>query len=200
MKMIRPFLLMLSLASIAAAQSFDDGASRFVLGGGGGLFRINHDDFAPIYDSRSGIIPNGHALLKIKTPYNIVVKYRQFEKEHTRVIDASQVLLKWEQRFVNVGLRYVSYSERRFTQFFGFGLSLMNIKESGPLAVASPNGGTREATGFYLELGVDYRFIQRAALFLEIEISSAGVEGKSAFEGTSVGGYYIGAGVHAFLF
>lgn len=191
---------MLCFASIVAAQGFDDGVSRFILGGGSGLFRINHDDFAPIYDGRSGFIPSGHALLKIKAPYNVVVKYRQFEKENTRMIDASQALLKWEQRFVNVGLRYVTYGERRFTQFFGFGVSLMNIKESGPLAVASPNGGTREATGFYLELGADYRFMQRAALFLEIEISSAGVEGKSAFEGTSVGGYYIGAGLNAFLF
>lgn len=198
--MIRPFLLMLGLASSAAAQGFDDGVSRFVLGGGGGLFRINHDDFSPVYDSRTGFIPGGHALIKIKAPYNIVVKYRRFDKENLRILNDDQLLLKWEQRFVNVGLRYVSYSERRFTQFFGFGVSLMNIKESGPLAVASPNGGAREATGFYLELGVDYRFIQHAALFLEIEISSAGVEGKSAFEGTSVGGYYIGTGLQAFLF
>jgi hypothetical protein len=193
-------LLSFCTAATAAAQGFDDTVSRFMIGGGGGIFRISHDDFSSVYDGRTGFIPGGHALVKIKAPYNLIVKYRRFDKENLRVLNEDQLLLQWEQRFVNIGLRYVSYNERRFTQFFGFGVSWMNIKESGPLAVTSPNGGTREATGFYLELGADYRFVQRATLFFEIEISSAGVEGKSAFEGTSVGGYYFGLGLNAFLF
>lgn len=193
-------LLLFATTTIVSAQSFDDNVSRFILGGGGGIFRINHDDFSPVYAGRSGLIPGGHALVKIKAPYNLVVKYRRFEKEKLRDVNNEQLLLTWEQRFVNVGLRYATYTERRFTQFFGFGVSLIDIKESGPLAVASPNGGTRHATGFYLELGGDYRFMQRAALFLEIELSSAGIEGKGGFEGTSVGGYYFGAGLNIFLF
>ncbi len=191
---------MLATASAALAQNYDTDISRFIIGGGGGIFRISHDDFSPIYDSRSGFIPSAQAVVKIKAPYNIVVKYRRFDKENLRVINDDKLVLKWQQRFVNVGLRYVSYGERRFTQYFGFGASLMEIEESGPLALASPNGGTRDATGFYLELGGDYRFVQRAALIFEIEISSAGIEGKGAFEGTSVGGYYIGTGLNLFLF
>lgn len=193
-------LLLFASATIVSAQGLDDNVSRLILGGGGGVFRINHDDFSPIYASRSGLIPSAYALIKIKAPYNIVVKYRRFEKEKLRVINNDQARLTWEQRFVNFGLRYTSYTERRFTQFFGFGVSLMNIEESGPLAVASPNGGTRDATGFYLELGGDYRIVQRAGLFFEIELSSAGIEGKGGFEGTSVGGYYFGAGLNIFLF
>jgi len=193
-------LLVLNTAAIVSAQDYDNNVSRFIVGGGGGIFRISHDDFSSVYDGRAGFIPGGHALVKIKAPYNVIVKYRQFDKENLRVFNDDQLLLKWEQRFVNIGLRYATYGERRFTQFFGFGVALMNIKETGPLAVASPNGGARDATGFYLELGTDYRFVQRAALFFEIEISSAGVEGKSAFEGTSVGGYYIGVGMNVFLF
>ena len=191
---------MLVTASAAFAQNFDNDVSRLIVGGGGGIFRISHDDFSPIYDDRSGFIPSAQALVKIKAPYNVVVKYRQFEKENVRVINDDQLVLKWQQRFVNVGLRYMSYGERRFTQYFGFGASLMKIEESGPLALASSSGGTRDATGFYIELGGDYRFMQRAALFFELEISSAGIEGKGAFEGTSVGGYFFGMGLNLFLF
>ncbi|MEK7728268.1 MAG: hypothetical protein AAB354_07615, partial [candidate division KSB1 bacterium] len=105
-------LLLFGMATIVSAQRFDGNVSRFIAGGGGGIFRINHDDFSPVYDSRSGFIPAAHALVKIKAPYNVIVKYRRFDKENLRVFNDEQLLLKWEQRFVNVGLRYVSYSER----------------------------------------------------------------------------------------
>jgi len=192
-------MALLMTAPLVSAQDFDGEISRVIVGGSGGFFRISHDDFSGVYDSRSSFIPSGHALLQIKAPYNVIAKYRRFEKDRTAIIDNVATNLQWEQSFLNLGLRYVSYSERKFTQFFGFGVSLMNIQESGPLSVVTDNGGKRDATGFYIEVGTDYRFIRRAAFFFEIEISSAGVEGKSAFEGTSVGGYYLALGMNLFL-
>ncbi|NUO81809.1 hypothetical protein HUU05_17195 [candidate division KSB1 bacterium] len=191
------FLLL--TASLLSAQDFDDSVSRLIVGGSAGVFRISHDDFKGVYGSRSAFLPSGHALLKIKAPYNLIAKYRRFEKNATATINDMATDLQWQQRFLNLGLRYVAYGERRFTQFFGFGVSLMNIEESGPRSVVTTAGGKRDATGFYLEVGTDYRFMQRAAIFFEVEISSAGVEGKSAFEGTSVGGYYLALGMNLFV-
>lgn len=198
-KSLRSFVLVLLAAGAASAQYLDEGVSRLIVGGSGGFFRISHDDFTGVYEKRSAFIPSGHAVLKIKAPYNVIAKYRRFDKTNVVTLNNAATEASWEQRFVNVGLRYVTYNERRFTQFFGFGVALIKIEESGPRSVVTPSGGTRDATGFYLEVGTDYRFIKRAAIFFEIEISSAGVEGKSAFEGTSVGGYYLALGMNLFV-
>ncbi len=193
-------LAALAFSSLASAQFSDRPVDRLILSGSAAVFRINHDDFSRIYDSRSGLALGGAATLKIRAPYNLVVKYRQFEKENSVTITGNSSKLKWQERWINVGVRYLSYSDAKTTSFFGFGFAFFDVEESGPLTLFREEDGQREANGFFLEVGFDYRLVKRAGFFVEVEITSASVGGGAGFEGSSVGGYLLGAGLNLFLF
>lgn len=190
----------LAFSSLAFAQFGDRPVDRLILSGSAAVFRINHDDFSRIYDSRSGLALGAAATLKIRAPYNVVVKYHQFEREHPITIANEVYNLNWRERWVNVGIRYLSYSDAKTTSFFGFGFAFFDVEESGPLTLFREEDGRREANGFFLDVGFDYRFVKRAGFFVEVEITSASVGGGAGFEGSSVGGYLLGAGLNLFLF
>lgn len=191
----------LALSSLASAQFGDEPIDRFILSGSTGVFRINHNDFSTIYDGRSGLALGAAATLKIRSPYNVIVKYRQFEKDGPpTVIGGSEIEYPhWRERWINVGVRYLSYSEAKVTSFFGFGFAFFNVEEKGLVRLFRAEDNKRDANGFFLDVGFDYRFNKYAGFFLEVEITSASVGGGAGFEGSSVGGYLLGAGLNLFV-
>jgi hypothetical protein len=188
-------------ALLASAQSFTGGHDRLIIGGNAGRFRISYEGFSRIYDGRSGMAPGATVLVKIRPPYYVAVKYHQFEKA-AEVIDNNTVVdtRKWEERWYNLGVRYVSYGERRMVNHVGFGFAFFKIDESGPGSVFGPQPGKRDASGFFLDAGLEYRFLKYLSIGVELEITSAGLEGKSGFEGSSVGGYLVSLGLNWFVF
>jgi hypothetical protein len=170
---------------------------KFIVGGSAGFFRISYDDFPALYDGRAGLNYGGQALLKIFAPYFAVAKLNFFEKDGT--VDSTGDAVSWRQRGVNLGVRYISYRERKLVSYFGFGFVFFNINESGPASLFGDTGGTRTATGLFLGGGLEFRFVPRASVFMDVEVSSAGLKGKSGFQGNSVGGFSIGLGMNVFV-
>jgi hypothetical protein len=194
------FVLMLSTA-VASAQNIRESRERLIVSGNAGNFRISFDGFKELYGARNGLTVGAAAIVKIYTPYYAIVKYRQFDKDNEVLQGGISRQQKWEERWYNIGVRYLSYGERKVTSFFGFGFSFFNINESGPLSVfgISREPGKRDASGFFLDGGLEYRFSRYASFYFEIEVTSAGIEGKSGFEGSSVGGFLIGGGINVFV-
>lgn len=197
--MQKSLLLMLLVPLMASAQSFaPNGPEKLIVGGSGGIFRIAYDEFTNIYDGRTAFTYGGQALFKVFAPYFVVAQLNIFEKDGT--IDSTGAAVNWRQRGINLGVRYVGYRERKLVSYFGFGFVFFNIKEDGPISLFGGSGGTRNATGLFLDGGLEYRFVPRASIFLDVQVSSAGLKGKSGFQGNSVGGFSIGLGVNAFIF
>ena len=186
------------------AQTFNYKAPpRLVLGGSLGRFRISYDDFDKIYDSRWDNAFGGFATYMVSAPYNVVVKYRNFSRtDQFTTTDNRKLALEWDEKWYNVGLRYAVLSRRGFSNYFGFGFTFMKIEEAGEYSVFSQEdlGKERDAGGFFIEFGLHYSLMEYLSLFSELEITSAGLEGKSGFEGNSVGGYYVGVGASLLLF
>jgi hypothetical protein len=186
----------------ASAQRYrDDGRDRLIIGGDAGIFRVSYDGFTQVYDKRSGATLGGTGLLKIRVPYYLAVKYRHFEKDGSAAVNNVLQPQSWKENWYTAGVRYLSYGERKLLSYFGFGFAFFNIKETGTRSVfAGRAPGKRSASGFFLDGGLEYRFSKYASLNFEIEVTSAGLEGKSGFEGSSVGGYLFGIGTKLFVF
>jgi len=192
-------LLALLLPAMVGAQPLPGSSpEKFIIGGSSGIFRIAYDDFPGLYDGRAGFIYGGQALLKVFAPYFAVAKLNVFKKDGT--IDSTGAAVNWRQRGISIGVRYVGYRERKLVSYLGFGFVFFNIKEDGAASLFGGQAGSRNATGLFLNGGLEYRFAPRASVFLDVEVSSAGLKGKSGFQGNSVGGFSIGLGVNAFIF
>lgn len=177
--------------------------NRFSIGGDLGLFRISHEDFSKVYGGRLGITWSGRAFIRVSTPYNIIFKYRQFSKSNDYQENGTTLPLEWHQKFYNVGVRYMAASREGMTNYFSFGFTFISIEEKGGRSIfISGNEAEREKSpsGFFLDIGLEYRLRPRFSLITELEISSAGLEGKSSFEGSSVGGFYFAVGLAYFIF
>jgi hypothetical protein len=191
---------MLSLSTVvASAQNFTAGNDRLIIGGSAGIFRISYDGFNRLYGGRSGLTLGAAAMAKVYAPYYAMLKYRQFEKDGTVNVDSASRSQQWKENWYNVGVRYHSFSERKVSSYFGFGFAFFNIEETGPFSIFGQKPGKRNASGFFLDGGFEYRFINRASFYFEIEVTSAGIKGKSGFEGSSVGGFLVGLGVNVFI-
>jgi hypothetical protein len=200
---MRAKILMISCllwATVAPAQNFTGGRDRLIVGGHASVFRISYDGFSRIYGERSGLVLGATGLVKIRPPYYATVKYHQFDKETNVTNNNVLQRQKWEESWYNLGVRYVSYGERRLVNHFGFGFAFFNINEIGPLSVFGRPPGKVNASGFFLDGGMEYRFIKYASLAFEIEITSAGIQGKSGFEGSSVGGFLFSLGLNLFVY
>ncbi len=183
-------------ATATSAQNFTGGRDRLIVGGHASVFRISYDGFSRIYGERSGLVLGATGLVKIRPPYYATVKYHQFDKETTVSINDVPLRQKWEENWYNLGVRYVSYGERRLVNHFGFGFAFFKINEIGPVSVFGRPPGKINASGFFLDGGMEYRFIKYASFAFEIEITSAGIQGKSGFEGSSVGGFLFSLGLN----
>jgi len=194
----RWLLILLAPVAVSAQVSLLS-PEKLIVGGNVGVFRISFDDFSRLYEHRSGLSYGGQVLFKVFSPYYFKGKLTSFEKDAAPQLQTAGPSGSWHQRGVNLGVRYVSYRERRLISYLGFGFVFIKIKEKGTTSVFGGVPKNRSATGLYLDGGLEYRFISRASLFLEIELSSAGLKGKSGFQGNSVGGMYLGVGMNVFV-
>ena len=194
-------ILSTSMMSTPAHAQFFDGTRdmpRLMLGGSVGNFRVSYEDFKKIFGDRSGGSNGDFASFLISVPYNVIVKYREFKKTGTYSSQNTDYSLDWNQRIINVGLRYFRPGKRGFSNHLGFGFSFMKIEENGDYSLfSSENRGPQKnnAGGFFLDFGLHYGLNRYVDIFTELELSSAGIEGKSGFEGNSVGGYYFSVGL-----
>jgi hypothetical protein len=189
--------LLLWTATASAQRYGDEGRDRLIIGGNAGIFRISYNDFTQVYDKRSGLTLGGTGLLRIRVPYYLAVKYRHFEKNGSVAAQPQN----WKENWYTAGVRYLAYGERKVISYFGFGFAFFNIKETGTTSVFVGRApGKHSASGFFLDGGLEYRFSKFASLDFEIEVTSAGLEGKSGFEGSSVGGYLFSVGTKLFVF
>jgi hypothetical protein len=187
------------LSTIAFGQGLAvDGPEKLIVGGGAGIFRISYDDFSELYNGRSGLAYNGQVLYKVLAPYYAVARIGVFGKDGH--VDSTGSEISWRQRGISIGVRYISYRERKLVSYLGFGFVFYDIKEEGAVSLFGNTDGSRDATGLFLDGGLEYRFVQRASIFFDVEVSSAGIEGKSGFQGNSVGGFTIGMGMNFFIF
>jgi len=174
------------------------------LGAEMGLFRISLNRFEYLYESRYGSVPGAHAGFHIFSAYYVTGKFRHFEKggkagTHPETgKDLRQA--KWSEDWFTLGLRIHPYSERKWNSYYGFGYSFYYVQEEAGLSLYDTVSTKKTGGGFYLELGIERNFARRAALFVEFEIASGGIGGRSGLEGQSIGGYNFSAGFTVWLF
>lgn len=191
-------LVALSLPlAVSGQEPLSDGPEKLIVGGSAGIFRISYDDFPELYDGRSGFTYSGQALYKVFAPYYVVAQLNSFKKDGD--LDSTGKAIQWRQRGINIGVRYISYRERKLVSYFGFGFVFYQIKEEGALSLFESGDDSRNATGLFLDGGLEYRFVQRASVFFDVEVSTAGLKGKSGFQGNSVGGFSVGLGMNLFV-
>ncbi len=202
------FLFGLALAGSPStwAQPLDlHKPDKLSIGAAAGFFRISYDDFVEYYKGRSGFAWGVHASYRVATPYNVVLKYRTYNRTAEYLSGSESVNLEWRENWINVGVRYMGTDREHITSFFSFGFSFFDISERGGISVfggsVAENGEKKtSAGGFFIDLGLNYPLSRRLAIIFDFEITSAGVKGKSGFEGSSVGGFFFGLGIAGFLF
>jgi hypothetical protein len=192
-------LVLILWTALASAQVSADRQDRLIIGGHAGIFRISYNNFDDLYDGRSGLTPGVSAMVRIYAPYYAMLKFHHFEKEAEVVANGSSLPQRWKENWFNIGMRYHAYNERRVTNYFGFGFAIFRINEAGPASLFGGQPRKRDASGFFLDGGLEYRFTNYASFYFELEVTSAGIEGKSGFEGSSVGGFWVGVGVNVFV-
>ena len=204
MKSIRRSALCVIFFMSAAAPVFCQGfyfadAPKLVIGGDAGIFRINYDPFGDAFGSKWASSPGLHGSLRIKTPYNLVVKYKQFEKTGVQTIDNVSVPISWDQNWINIGVRHLRWADEGGASFFSFGISLFNIEEMGSLGILPQRNdikdGKTDTGGFFLDFGVHYPLFNYLALTAEMELTSASIGGGASFQGSSIGGLNVSVGL-----
>ncbi|MDZ7303913.1 MAG: hypothetical protein ONB44_17445 [candidate division KSB1 bacterium] len=192
-------MILLMSAMVASAQTFSNEPERLIIGGQAGFFRISFDGFTRIYHERSGLTTGAAGMVKVFSPYYLLVKYHHFTKDGAVIVENTVQPQHWREDWYNLGVRYLARDARKVSSYFGFGFAFFTINETGNLSIFGREPGKRNASGFFLDGGLQYRFLKHASLCLELEMTSAGVEGKSGFEGSSVGGFLIGIGANFFI-
>lgn len=172
---------------------------RVIFGGSTGFFRASLDNYTSIYISRWDNYHSGQISFRAYKNNYVTVQYARFQK--TARINDNNFLgnAKWNERIINVGVRWYSESSKRWRLFTGLGFTFIHVKEKAGfslLAPDSPNDVSTNGSGFFLEIGGDYLIIPHVALNLELEVTSASEGGTPGFVGSSLGGYAFLAGLN----
>ena len=206
MNRLHPFFLicLLILVSSQLGLSFERDSfwqPRLFLGGEYGYFRISLDNFENLYENRWGAVPGAHVGVRVYSSYYLALKYRHFEKSGKQnglnysPLNTSDA--KWDEDWYTIGVRINPNSAGIWDSYYGFGYVIFKITEKPGLSVYNDNishSNKKSGDGFFLEIGILRYFHNNLAGFIELEISSGGIGGKTGFEGQSVGGYLISAG------
>ena len=172
---------------------------RVVLGGSTGYYRASLDNFTRYYDSRWDFYYSGQMSVRVFRMNYLTLQYARFQKTN----DVESVgKAEWNERFINVGIRWYGEGRKRWRYYAGFGFTFINVKEKSGFSLLdsnNPNDSSTSGSGFFLEIGGDYVLFPHVALNLELEVSSAGEGGTPGFEGSSLGGYAFLAGINFHL-
>jgi hypothetical protein len=169
---------------------------RVIVGASAGYFRVSLDNYTRYYDSRWDVYYSGQANVRVYRMNYLTVQYARFRKTN-QVESAGEA--EWNERFINVGVRWYNEGRKRWRYYAGFGFTFINVKEQAGFSLLSPsnpNDVSSNASGFFLEIGGDYIVLPHVALNLEIEVSSAGEGGTPGFAGSSLGGYAFLTGLN----
>lgn len=172
---------------------------RVIFGGSTGYYRASLDNYTRYYESRWDAYHSGQASVRVYRMNYLTLQYARFQKSNQ--IDSSGEA-EWNERFINVGVRWYNEGRKRWRYYAGFGFTFINVKEHAGfslLATNDPNDVSTDASGFFLEIGGDYIILHHVALNLEIEVSSAGEGGTPGFVGSSLGGYAFLVGLNFHL-
>lgn len=177
---------------------------RMFLGVDGGYFRISLERFEDVYSSRWGPVYGAHGGINVYSAYYLTVKYRTFERNGKKGIHPKSGKnlsnAKWMEDWYTFGLRIHPWSGSVWGSYYGFGYAFYSLEEKSELSVYNDNGGKKKGGGFYLDIGVERFITRRAVAFLELEVASGGIGGRSGLEGQSIGGYFISGGFTLWLF
>ena len=172
---------------------------RVIFGGSTGYYRASLDNYTRYYDSRWDFYYSGQTSIRLYRMNYLTLQYARFQKTG----DVGSIgKAEWNERFINVGVRWYGEGRKRWRYYAGFGFTFINIEEKPGFSLLdpnSPNDVSTNASGFFLEIGGDYIILPYVALNLEIEVSSAGQGGTPGFAGSSLGGYAFLAGFNFHL-
>ncbi len=185
-------LLSLLFFSPAESQWARFNPPRAVIGGSAGFYRVSFENFTDVYDSRWDYDYSSQISIRVFRSNYATVQFSRFKKAERISSESLLGNAAWEQRFINVGIRWYSDTQKRWRFYSGFGFSFVSVSEKAGFSVIEPESTKDVATdgsGFYLEVGADYIFIPHVGLNIELEISSAGEGGTPGFMGSSLGGY-----------
>ncbi|MCR4437704.1 MAG: hypothetical protein QHJ34_01505 [bacterium] len=175
---------------------------HFVVGLKGGEFRVSLDRFEEVYASRWGPCYGADAALRVYGNLYAFCGGRRFEKAGKEASWPQDVLSSdayWREKWLLLGIRRWSFGERRWGSAVGLGYAFFWVEENPHRAVLAPPQG--EAThqtgrGFFLSVSIDYSWRPWLGVASELEITSAGVGGRTGFEGSSIGGFFFSLGLN----
>ena len=180
---------------------------RIILGASAAQFRISLDTFENVYQDRWGASYGGCVGIRAFSAHYVMLKYGTFEKNGKDGFHpVSGLDLKnahWNEKWYSIGLRISPPIMHKTHSYYGFGISFFDVDEIENLSVfnqSSQNNDDGLGSGFYLEIGVEYFPIKRVAVFVEMQIASGGMKGKTGFEAMSIGGFKIALGMTIFPF
>jgi len=192
-------LLILLFFAEAESQWSRHNPPHAVIGGSAGFYRVSFENFTDIYDSRWDYDYSSQVSVRVYRGNYATFQYSRFQK--TKKVNTQELSgeAEWDQRFINIGIRWYSDAQKRWRFYSGFGFSFVSVTEKAGFSVLEPESTKDVAThgsGFYLEIGADYIIIPHVGLNIELEISSAGEGGTPGFMGSSLGGYAFLTGLN----
>ena len=191
---------------VSAQMRFAD--PRLIVGGSVAQFRVSLDRFEEIYDGRWGLGYGWNSGVRVYSNIYISLSGRYFEKtgrpegvSGTSGVPLSQAF--WKENWYLLGIRRYVLGERKWGSSIGLGYAFFYLEENPEVSVfeVDENGsGKQDGKGFFLSIGIEYSLRSWMGLYGELEITSAGVGGRSGFEGLSIGGFYLAFGTNIRLF
>ncbi|MFZ5517159.1 MAG: hypothetical protein ACOY90_11005 [Candidatus Zhuqueibacterota bacterium] len=174
---------------------------RVITGGTVGYFRVSLDNFNDLYSSRWDTYYSGQVSVRFYHSTYASFQYATFTTAgKTVTVEGANLTgqADWQETFMNIGLRRYSDTNRKWRFFTGVGFIFIDIEEAAGISIFANKNSTDTRTkgsGFYLEIGGDYRFIPHAAIGWEIEANSAGEGGNPGFAGSNLGGLAFQVGL-----
>jgi hypothetical protein len=199
--------LLLLTFQVSSAQLYGYFQPSALCGASTGFFRISLDHFKDVYTDRWGPIYCGHAGFRFYKGYYLLTKYQNFSRPGKEGLHPETGLYlknaRWNEQVLNIGLRIHPPVIKRAGSYYGFGVVFYHIDEKTDLSVftstfSKPQSGW--GNGFFLDMGIEYFFYQQIAAFVEMEVSSGGLHGRTGFEAFSVGGFKFVAGITLYPF
>lgn len=171
---------------------------RIICGGSTGFFRVSLDNFSTYYNSRWGNYHTGQVSVRVYRGNYLTVQYGRFQKTADVNTQLFSGKAEWNERLINLGIRWYAETEKRWRFYSGFGFVFVKVEEKPGLLLKpeTTDDVSTNGSGFFLEIGADYIIFPHIALNLELEASSAGEGGTPGIIGSSIGGYAFLAGLN----
>ncbi|MGQ9559492.1 MAG: hypothetical protein ACUVWA_03170 [Candidatus Oleimicrobiaceae bacterium] len=174
---------------------------RVIVGLRGGQFRISLDRFENLYESRWGFCYGGDVALRVYGTLYALCGGRRFQmsgKSHEWAGGVPPRRARWNEKWLLLGIRRWSLGEGRWASAIGLGYAFFWVEEepqAAVLIVPAGGAGAQTGKGFFLTVSVDYSLQPWLGITGELEVTSAGVGGRTGFEGSSIGGFFLSLGV-----